>query len=582
MTKLLYKPDWQKGKKTELKNDIMIRLSTGEYSIAKLSKEFKHFVKTNDPESGVDHQRVYNAMTSLRDFHRKNDGFVEQLDYFSYTAKKGRHGNIWGLTKNGIISLSKIQTPLEFFNMIFFMYDKNYHHSENNFSIKELITQYEIDRNLYRDKINSEIDLQIWNDIKKLLYSEKYYKNNYPILKSIAIKKQMSESEIIQYLKNLGRTEDEAYEQFQFCYNHGLIMDIEREHKFYLSIFGYLLLVSTFSIKKEYYEELFEKEFNTIMENYKFFFPKINHKDISHWDYIHIIKQIFLGHTSTENNELNLDVNRILAIHEYFEKVEQTKIRYLFQNFIYAYQNWCEKHNCHIFPYSSDFKMNSFHFIDMMTDDDFHENRDIIKGIIDENTHKIEFEIKDIHESILETTEGEKFEFIAITQDFKKFEKLMNQINKLFLKSLQKKPYELDEKSIDSVLLQLGFNQHKDIKNKILKTFENLHHLIKCKGILWELYQYGEKVEKINEFNIPTDQRMQHFYSFDHFNEDDNVKSMQDAIQFQFFTYLKSKDQKTQKKILKNSKVLQWYNEWINSLIEFHNKENDEIEIQKL
>ena len=77
---------------------------------------------------------------------------------------------------------------------------------------------------------------------------------------------------------------------------------------------------------------------------------------------------------------------------------------------------------------------------------------------------------------------------------------------------------------------------------------------------------------------MTTDQRMQSFYSFDHFNEEEDVKSMQDIIQFQFFTYLKSKDQKAYKKLFKNSKLLEWYNEWTNILVKFHNNENIELE----
>ena len=578
MTKLLYKPDWQKGRKTELKNDIMIRLSIGEYSIAKLAKEFKHFVKKNDPKSGIDHQRVYNAMTALRDFYEKNDGFVEQLEYFSGGIKRGRHGKIWSLTKNGTLSLLKIQDPKEFFEMVFFSYDKYYHHSKNIIPIEELITQYENNQKLYRHKINSEIDLQIWNNVKNILYSDKDHSKIYPILKTISIKKQMSESEIIQYLKESGKTDDECYEEFQLCYDNGLIMDIESEKKFYLSIFGYLLLISTFSIKKTYFDEEFEKEFDTIRENYNFIFPKIIHNYVSQLDYIHIIRQIFLGHTSTEDNELDLNNNRILSIQTYFEKIEQSRFRIMFQDFVQGYQEWCNKHECHIFPFTSNFKMSPIHFLEMIIDKDIPIDKGLIKGIIDENTHKIKFEIKDLHGPYLENNDGEDFGINLSSEEWEKYQKLLIQINHVFIICIQKKSVELDLKSIDVILSVFGNNEQKTLRNSIQKTFENVQHLVKCIEPLKALYSLSNKIEKINEFNIPTDQRMQHFYSFEHFNEDDNTMSIQDIIQFQFITYLKSYNPKASKNLLKDSTLAKWYNAWIRILFEFH--KNEDVKLQ--
>jgi len=560
-----------------LKNKILFKLSTGEQSIAKLAREFNHVNKTGKNIGQLDYQRVYKAMTVLRDFHGKKEGFVQETKKFFKNNWRGRNDKIWTLTEKGVLALTKVQNYEEFFQMVFFMYDGHYVHEKYNIELSELLRYYETDNQLYRNKINSEIIITVWNDIKKIIHTEKYHNNIFPILKMIAIKKHMSEKQIKKYEKK--NTEGENLDLFYYCFNQGLIMRIANEETYYLSIFGFLLLLSTFSLKKKYFDEEFEKEVNCIITNYRFMFPRIT-KDISHSNYTNIFRQIFLGISSTEDNESNLNETRLLAIQSYFEKIEQTRFRIFFNGFVNAYKKWCDKHDCNLFPFSSNFKMSPVHFLEILTDDDFSEDRSIIKGVIGEGKHNFELEIKEIHGCYLENITGEEYHFGTQDIELEKYEKLVMQINIIFLDGIQNE--SLKHNKIDKILEDFNDAEKENLKTKIVKAFENIQRLLKCKELLWELYRLSEKIEKIEEFDNTIDQRMQGFESIEQFKDDDDVKSLQDTIQFQFFTHLKSNNKQVWKNMLKKSKSIKWYEEWKKILIEFHNKENNEIELQEL
>jgi|APSaa5957512535_1039671.scaffolds.fasta_scaffold03804_4 hypothetical protein len=577
MAKNDIKPDWQIGKKTELRNEIMIRLSSGEYSISKLAKEFRHIIKKGPRKGELDHQRVYNAITALRDFYKEDDGFVKQSNNYPDNVKRGRDGKIWCLTKKGILSLIKIQSFNEFFDMIFFIYDKKYKYLKPDISIHDLITEYEIRHDLYRDKINSEINLSVFNDLKNLIFTKESKEIIFLVLKEIGIKKSMSEDQIITKFEKVFGDRDKG---FDLCHRKGLIMNIESEKRYYLSIFGFIFLMTSFSLEKEYFKNKFEEEYEKIIRNYQFIFPKISIKQISELDSIHIFKKIFLGMESNEDNELDLNVSRLLVIQSYFEKIEQTKFRQFFDEFRNAFETWSKKQDCNILSFSSEFKMNPLHFFEMYVDDDIPGDNNLIKGIIDLKTGSIEFKIKEMHGANLETIEGEKYDiFVPKNEIVDKYEGLIEKINQLFILEIKQKTTKITEKRILEILSDFDEDEKSILKDKIVKAFKNIHRVLDCKDSLWELYQLSEKIEKIHEFDIPIDQRMQGFYSLEHFDEDKNTKYMRDIMQFQFLVYLNQHDNKTRKKIMKKQETSDWYNNWIKILVDFHNKENMELEI---
>ena len=594
MTKKIYKPDWQKGRKTDLKNEIMIKLSTGEFSIAKLAKELGHEIKTGDHKGEIDHQRVYNAITGLRDFFSdKKDGFVEQTEYFPDDKKRGRHGKIWRLTKNGILSLSKIQNSKEFFEMIFFQYDNHYKHGENNIDLSQLLSYYEIGHKLYRNKINSEINIIIWNKVKNLFFTNDYNIEFVPILKRIALKKEMTKKEIEDYSKSK-EYKKTPYGILLSCIDKGLIMKLD--NNYCLSLFGFLSLISSYSIIKTDYNKTLKNEIKQILDNHKFLFPRIlNRKEFSIFDLTEIFRKIFLGNFSIEDNELSLTESRLLTIQSYFEKIEQTKFRIFFKQYISAYRNWCNKQDCHVLPFSSDFNMNSIFSINLILNEEFMKEisdiggpfkQEIIKAIVNEKKHKIEFKTKGIHDEILEYVEeldeGDSESFDPTDQDLYEpdsklmYEELLDKLNNLVINSLKENSPGI-KGGLDEVLSD--FEEDKKIlKQKIIKAYEDITRISKCMEPLLELRYLSEKIEKISEFDIPVDQTIQSFDSLEYFSNDENIKSMQNIIEFQFFTYLKSVNPVSFKNVFLKSGLSDWYEEWVQTLIEFHNNENIELE----
>ena len=350
------------------------------------------------------------------------------------------------------------------------------------------------------------------------------------------------------------------------------------------------------------FDKLDEKKILKIICNNKRLFPRcLNNEEISVSEYLLIFKMIFLGSFAEEHTKLSLFTIRMIMIHSYFEKIQQSKFRGFFDNFKSAYQNWCNKEDCHILPFSSNFKLNSLFSIDYILDKSGSKKKDndeifydpphkrgIIKGIIDEKKDEIQFVIKGVHDSsvkYLESSDGvRKVINLADVDDFlfesdsqSKYGELLVGINEIFVKSIREKSKKI-KGNLDDFFSDFEEEEEEEIKQKITKAYQDFNRIQNCRNILWEIYFLIEKVEKLNEFNFPTDDTSQYFESFKEFKNNKNIKSFQDIIEFQFFTYLRSVNPISFKNVFLKSGLSDWYEEWVQTLIEFHNNENTELE----
>jgi len=120
--------------------------------------------------------------------------------------------------------------------------------------------------------------------------------------------------------------------------------------------------------------------------------------------------------------------------------------------------------------------------------------------------------------------------------------------------------------------------QNLETEKNISKYKREQNRILNLQNILWELYFLIEKVERIDEFDFPTDETNQSFESIEEFGQNEIVKSFQDIIDFQFYTYLNSVNPSSFKNWLLKSNLSDWYSQWLKILIEFHNNENTELE----
>lgn len=578
----------------------MLKLATGNWSVASLSQEFGYTVqKKGQKKEYLDYEIVKKALTSLSDFSGEGDGFVKKTTDFTDGNWKGEHNRVWILTKKGILALTQIQEPSEFFEMIFFQYDNNYKHYKTIIELSKLIENYELNHQMFRDKINSEINIVLLNKVKNLFFTEDFKINIVPILKKIGLKKEMTDTEIKEYFEN------QEYEKTQYgilisCVDEGLIMQLD--NNYCLSLFGFLSLISTYSIDRNISNKKLENEIHQIIDNHKFLFPKIlNKKAVSIIELTQLFRKIFFGSFSIEDNESSLIESRMLVVQSYFEKIQQIKFRVFFKQFISAYQNWCDKQNCHVLPFSSDFKLSSFFSIDDFLDKEYMQfllekrgpvKKEIIKVIVDEKKHSAEFRIKGIHDDVLEYDEksddSQSLEsFDPTDQDLYepeskwKYEELLYDINNIIIDSLRAKSNEL-QGDIDAVLSNFSKNEKKILKQKINKAYTDIVQLLECKDLLCELSSLSDKIEKNNEFDTTIIQTAQVFDSLKAFSKDKNTKTMQNIIEFQFFTYLKSINPISFKNVFLKHDLSEWYSDWIKILIEFHKDESAKIQMYNL